>query len=159
MNRTDEDLRRKITLMMTFRMVIIITILGSAILIQLVSRTILPINPLYYLIFLTSFFTLVYSMTFNRTGRLEGLAYWQLTGDVVVITLLLYFTGGVKSPFSFLYILIVITGSILLYRRGALFIASISSIAYGTLIDLLFYGVIPYYDMQPTEILEVSNRL
>src|SRR5439155_25523734 len=102
---------------------------------------------------------LVYAMTFNQTTRLEGLAYWQLTGDVVVITILLYFTGGVKSPFSFLYILIVITGSILLYRRGALFIASISSIAYGTLIDLLFYGVIPYYDMQPTEILEISNRL
>lgn len=158
MARVDEDLRRKIIMMMTFRMVIIITLLGSAILIQLVSRAILPISPLYFLIFLTSFFTLIYSVAFNRTEKLELLAYFQFCGDVLVITLLLYFTGGVKSPFSFLYILVVITGSILLYRRGSLFIASISSICYGTLVDLLYYGVIPYYDYQPSEILEISNR-
>jgi len=159
MARVDEDLRRKIIMMMTFRMVIIITLLGSAILIQLVSRTILPINPLYFLIFLTSFFTLVYAVLFNRTQKLELLAYLQLCGDVLVLTLLLYFTGGVKSPFSFLYILVVITGSILLYRRGSLFIASISSICYGTLVDLLYLGLIPYYNYQPSEILEISNRL
>lgn len=146
-------------MMMTFRMVIIITLLGSAILIQLVSRTILPINPLYFLIFLTSFFTLIYSVAFSRTDKLELLAYFQLCGDVLVISLLLYFTGGIKSPFSFLYILVVITGSILLYRRGSLFVASISSIFYGTLVDLLYYGIIPYYDYQPSEILEISSRL
>lgn len=159
MTRVDEDLRRKIIMMMTFRMVIIITLLGSAILIQLVSRTILPINPLYFLIFLTSFFTLTYSVAFTRTKKMELLAYFQFSGDVLVITLLLYFTGGVKSPFSFLYILVVITGSILLYRRGSLFIASISSICYGALVDLLYYGLIPYYDYQPSEILEISSRL
>jgi two-component system sensor histidine kinase PilS (NtrC family) len=159
MARVDEDLKRKIIMMMTFRMVIIITLLGSAILIQLVSRTILPINPLYFLIFLTSFFTLTYSVAFNRTEKLELLAYFQFSGDVLVITLLLYFTGGVKSPFSFLYILVVITGSILLYRRGSLFIASISAICYGTLVDLLYYDIIPYYDYQPSEILEISTGL
>lgn len=145
--------------MMTLRMVIIITLLGSAILIQLVSRTILPINPLYFLIFLTSFFTLMYAIAYTKMRKLEILAYLQFTGDVLVITLLCYFTGGVKSPFSFLYILVVISSSILLYRRGSLFVASISSISYGMLADLLYLGVIPYYDYQPSEILEISSRL
>ena len=103
--RQDEELKQKIVMMMTFRMVIIITLLGSAILIQLVSRTILPINPLYFLIFLTSFFTLVSAVWFAKVQNLRVLAYLQLSGDVIVITLLLYFTGGVRSPFSFLYIL------------------------------------------------------
>ena len=156
MTRHDEELKRKIALMMTFRMVIIITLLGSAILIQLVSRTILPINPLYFLIFLTSFFTLVSAYAFGRVENLRLLAYLQLTGDVLVLTLLIYFTGGVRSPFSFLFILLIIAASIILYRRGSLYIASMSSILYGVLVELLYYNVLPYYDMQPSEISEIS---
>src|SRR3989304_2901958 len=114
MIRPDEDLKRKIISMMTFRMVITITLLGSAILIQLVSRTILPINPLYFLIFLTCFFTLVSAFAFNRMRNLRLMAYLQLTGDVLIITLLIYFTGGVRSSFTFMYVLVIITGSILL---------------------------------------------
>lgn len=159
MPRPDEELKRKIIMMMTFRMVIIITLLGSAILIQLVSRTILPINPLYFLIFLTSFFTLCSALAFRRLKNLKLLAYLQLTGDVIVITLLLYFTGGVRSPFSFLYILLIIAASILLYRRGSVYIASISTILYGNLVILSFYGIIPYYDLQPSEIVEISMSL
>lgn len=152
----DEELKRKIILMMTFRMVVIITLLGSAILIQLVSRTILPINPLYFLIFLTSFFTLMSALTFRKIENLRVLAYLQLSGDVLVVTLLIYFTGGVRSPFSFLYILLIIAASIILYRRGSLYIASASSILYGVLVDLLYYRLIPYYDMQPWEIAEIT---
>lgn len=156
---SNEDLKRKLIWMMTLRMVIIITLLGSAILIQLVSRTILPINPLYFLIFLTSLFTLGYAFFFNKIADLKLMAYLQLTGDILVISLLLYITGGVKSSFSFLFILIIISASILLYRRGSLFIASASSICYGLVVVLLQYGVIPYYDMDPHEIAEINYRL
>ena len=159
MMRADEELKRKIIMMMTMRMVIIITLLGSALLIQLVSRTILPINPLYFLIFLTSFFTLVYAFGFSQIKSLKLMAYLQLAGDVFVVTLLLYFTGGVNSPFSFLYILVIITSSILLYRRGSLIIATISSIAYGALVYSIYYGVLPYYDLHPSEVAEISDRL
>jgi two-component system, NtrC family, sensor histidine kinase PilS len=159
MLRPDEELKQKVVMMMTFRMVIIITLLGSAILIQLVSRTILPINPLYFLIFLTSFFTLVSALWFAQIRNLRVLAYLQLSGDVLVVTLLLYFTGGVRSPFSFLYILVIIAASIIVYRRGALYIAAISSILYGLLVDLLYLKTIPYYDLQPSEISEISVTL
>ncbi len=143
---------------MTFRMVIIISLLGSAILIQLVSRTILPINPLYFLIFLTCFLTILYGFGFSRINNLELMAYLQLTGDILVITLLLYFTGGVKSSFSFLYILAIITGSILLYRRGSLYIATVSGICYGSAVELLHSGIIPYYDLSAEEIAGITSR-
>ena len=144
---------------MTLRMVIIITLLGSAILIQLVSRTILPINPLYFLIFLTSLFTLFYAFLFYRVPDFKVLAYLQHSGDVLIITLLVYFTGGVKSSFSFLYTLAIISASILLYRRGSLYIASVSSISYGSLLVLLHYKVLPYYDLEPYEIASITYKL
>ncbi len=154
-----EDLKQKLIWLMTLRMVIIITLLGSAILIQLVSRTILPINPLYFLIFLTSVFTLFYAFIFNRVPDLKVLAYLQLSGDVLVITLLVYFTGGVKSSFSFLYTLVIISASILLYRRGSLYIASAASISYGSLLVFLHYKIFPYYDLEPYEIASITYKL
>ena len=159
MDNRQEDLRQKLIWLMTLRMVIIITLLGSAILIQLVSRTILPINPLYFLIFLTSLFTLFYAFLFNRTNNLTLLTYLQLSGDVLIITLLVYFTGGVKSSFSFLYTLIIISGSILLYRQGSLYIASIAGILYGALLVLLHHHILPYYDLEPYEIESITYKL
>ena len=94
---------------------------------------------------------------FSESWKTSGLlAYLQLSGDVLVVTLLIYFTGGVRSPFSFLYILLIIAASIILYRRGSLYIASITSIFYGVLVDLMYYQVLPYYDMQPWEISEIT---
>ncbi len=155
----EEDLKRKLVWLMTLRMVIIITLLGSAILIQLVSQTILPINPLYFLIFLTSLFTLLYAFLFGHISNKKTLAYLQLSGDVFVITLLVYFTGGVRSAFSFLYILTIITASILLYRKGSLYIATASGISYAILLTLLRSKFIPYYDSRPYEIEEIAHRL
>ena len=44
-------------------------------------------------------------------------------------------------------LVLVSSGSIILYKRGAYFIASISSIAYGTFLDLEYYGIIhPLYN-------------
>ena len=70
----------------------------------------------------------------------------QIAGDLLVETLLVYFTGGLDSPFSFLYLVSIITASMLLYRRGGLLAASGAVILYGVLVDLLFYGVLPLPD-------------
>jgi two-component system sensor histidine kinase PilS (NtrC family) len=61
----------------------------------------------------------------------------------VVETLLIYFTGGLDSPFSFLYLVSIITASMLLYRRGGLLTASGCVLLYAGLGDLLYYQVIP----------------
>ena len=62
---------------------------------------------------------------------------------MLVETLLVYFTGGLDSPFSFLYLVSIITASMLLYRRGGLLAARGAVILYGVLGDLMYYGVLP----------------
>ncbi|MGN6184284.1 MAG: two-component system sensor histidine kinase NtrB, partial [Thermoanaerobaculia bacterium] len=64
-------------------------------------------------------------------------------GDLAVESLLVYFTGGRDSPFSFIYLVSIITAAMLLYRRGGLLTASGASILYGVLVDLMYYNVIP----------------
>ena len=96
----------------------------------------------YFLIATIYFLTFFYIVFLKVLKKLSKLAYAQLLVDTIFITAIIYTTGGIESIFSFLYILTIINGSIILYRKGGLVIASSSSILYGLLLDLHYYDVI-----------------
>ena len=96
----------------------------------------------FLLIAAVYFLTFVYAIIFKFLKNLIWLAYTQLLADTVIVTAIIYLTGGIGSIFSFLYMLTIINGSIIVYRKGAMVIASSSSILYGLLLDLQYYGVI-----------------
>jgi len=66
--------------------------------------------------------------------------YLLLVWDISYVTVLLIITGGIVSPFSFLYLIVIIGVSTTLSRRESLLCASLCSILYGALIDLQYYG-------------------
>lgn len=68
---------------------------------------------------------------------LRTLAFAQIAGDVAFAGGLVYLTGGSDSLFTFLYLLAVVNGGILLSRQGAWFAAGLAFIAHGTLVTLL----------------------
>lgn len=70
----------------------------------------------------------------------SALTYGQIIWDVALVTLLLIFTGGVNSPYSFLYFLSIINASVFLARREAYYTASLCGILYGGIIDLQYFG-------------------
>ncbi len=76
-----------------------------------------------------------YFPQFNRS-----IIYLLLVWDIHYATVLLVITGGIISPYSFLYLIIIIGVSISLSRRESLLCASLCSILYGALIDLQFFG-------------------
>src|ERR1043165_9808006 len=125
------------------RVVVVTTLLLASLIIQFTVRELLPINYIY----LTA--GLAYALTLGYIGvgqvipsRRVNLMV-QIAGDLIVETLLVYFTGGLNSPFSFLYLVSIITASMLLFRRGGLLSASGAVILYGVLCDLMYYGVVP----------------
>jgi two-component system sensor histidine kinase PilS (NtrC family) len=130
-------------MLMAVRVVVVTTLLLAALIIQYTVRELLPINYLYTTAAITYGLTLVYIGVGKLvTSRKINLAV-QVAGDLVVETFLVYFTGGLDSPFSFLYLVSIITASMLLYRRGGLLGASGAVILYGALGDLMYYGVLP----------------
>ncbi len=80
-----------------------------------------------------------------RLLRTRPLLFLELAFDILLVTLLVYLSGGVASPFYFLYILPILVASIFLSRRETLATATLSFIAFGSLADLLYLGIIPYY--------------
>ncbi|HUR79629.1 MAG TPA: ATP-binding protein [Thermoanaerobaculia bacterium] len=130
-------------MLIAVRVVVVTTLLLAALIIQYTIREVLPIDYLYVAAGATYALTLLYiGLAFSVPSRTLNLAI-QTGGDLFVETLLVYFTGGLDSPFSFLYLVSVITASMLLYRRGGLLAASAASILYGVLVDLMYYNVLP----------------
>ena len=143
----EENYKKSLRFLIIFRVIIISLFLGMTIFIAIKSPG-FPIsqNVLYLLSFiiaLTYMFSVVYSLMLKFLDNLRVNIYLQLTVDVIVITLLVYLTGGVKSNYSVIYTLIIIYSVIFLGRKGGFIVASAASIAYGLLLDLEFYKLLP----------------
>src|SRR4030095_4702052 len=58
---------------------------------------------------------------------------------------LVYATGGPESPLSFLYLVVIITASILLFRRGGFFMAIGAWLLYALLLESIYFQVLPVF--------------
>lgn len=68
--------------------------------------------------------------------------YLQSIWDVLFVSVLLLFTGGINSPYSFLYLLSIMNAGLLLGRREAIYTASLCGILYGALVDFQYFGML-----------------
>ncbi len=105
-----------------------------------------PVLPLSIVLCTAYFLSLSYAL-FLRVGmRLSQLAWMQVVGDLFVVGGLLYATGGIESPLSFLYLFVVIETSVILPRSACYLAAAGASIIYGVLVDLEYFGMVtPIY--------------
>ncbi len=67
-------------------------------------------------------------------------AYIQFSGDLLLVTGLVYYFGGISSPFSILYLIVVIVASILLERRAGLSVATIAWVLYAATVVAIYFG-------------------
>jgi two-component system sensor histidine kinase PilS (NtrC family) len=140
-----EDLSGRLQNLMFLRVLFVSILLGASLFIQAKETKIYfgDIQTSHYLIIVAIYFlTFIYILFLKKGKDLTALAYIQLLVDTFFVTAIIYSTGGINSIFSFLYILTIINASIILYRKGGMTIASCSSILYGLLLDLHYFGVI-----------------
>ncbi|MRR56767.1 MAG: PAS domain S-box protein [Deltaproteobacteria bacterium] len=99
------------------------------------------VSGLTRLVVATCIFSILSLFVLKLTERFtRPLKYLQIIWDLGFVTLLLILTGGVNSPYSFLYMLCIISASILLSRRESLGAAGLCAILYGGVIVLHSYG-------------------
>lgn len=137
--------------LMFFRVLFTSLLLGSTIILQLAdnpSPLAKPLLVLYGLIagiFLLSFF---YAVILPRMKRGLIFASFQIGIDSIVVTLIIFVTGSFSSIFSFLYLVVIIYSSMLLYRGGTMVMAALCSIQYGIMVDLEYFGIINPYVLE-----------
>ena len=124
------------------RLVVISTLFLGILLIQVSSQKILPLRNYYGLILFSFGLTLLYLILYARQISPRVQSWIQLLGDIAVVTGIVYFTGGLYSPFSFLYLTVIAVAAMLM-RGGGLIFAGLSAVAYGLVVDLMVFEVLP----------------
>ncbi len=71
----------------------------------------------------------------NRLKRFVTFAYCQIFADSIFTSVIVYFTGGSNSIFTFIYFFPIISGGLLLFRRGSLSIAAFNTLCYGLILS------------------------
>ncbi len=125
------NLRRKLLWLIAIRAVISTVLLGSATVAQITAPGSFPVDPYFILIALTCGLTVLYAATLRQAERYRWLVDLQLGGDVLVISAFIYFTGGITSYFSSLYVLAIVAASTVQFRRGGVLVAGLSALLYG----------------------------
>ncbi len=132
------------------RVIVTTFLLGIAAFIQIKGSTQLPegfLFNIYTIIIVTYVLSIWYSLLQRWVRRIRTNIYIQAFCDVVVITVLVYVTGGVYSVYAVLYNLVIIYATLFLSKKGGFFVASAAGLLYGLLLDLEYYGILPAYGM------------
>jgi len=106
------------------------------------------LRPLFAVVGAVYAFSILWAVLHNHLLDWVPFAGLQLSIDVYLATLLIFFMGGMRSPFVVLYLVVVVAAGQMLTRRGAIYIAGLTVVCYG-LVGLAAYGSILLIDRLP----------
>lgn len=78
-------------------------------------------------------------------GRIRSLIDIQISADLVILTILLHFSGGPENPLFLFYIFHVIIASIMLSVWESYLEATLAIVLFGTLLVLESAGLVPHH--------------
>ena len=129
-----QTLRRRLAALITIRLVVATVLLGSAVVVQLREPDASSINPFFFLIGLTYAVSLGFIGSLRLVERFPWLTDIHFVIDAMLVSAVVFLTGGVQSFFTILYMLPIVAASSMQSRRGGLQVAGFSTI--------LFVGVV-----------------
>ena len=97
---------------------------------------------LYGIVGIIFFLSLCYLLLLPHVTRTNLFVCIQIGLDTILVTAIVFSTGGFSSIFSFCYLVVVIYSSMILLRNGCMIVAALCSIQYGIIINLEYYGII-----------------
>ena len=139
---TPPKMSRNVKGLMLGRVIILTLLLTITLFFQLSEKKyfFIPLtNKFYYFIGFFYLVTIVYAFFLRKIKNFYRFTFSQIVIDLLFITGLIFFTGGKESFFPIAYIFSIIASSMIFYRRGALFSASLSSLLFGLLLMFQLY--------------------
>jgi two-component system sensor histidine kinase PilS (NtrC family) len=137
--------KRNIRTLIIARLIIVTTLSVAAVVIQLSTVSFLPLESFYVLILASYALSLLYMALYRWNRRYRSQAFLQMVFDLLLISILVYVSGGLNGNMYFLYVFAISEASLILGSKAAYFSASLAAIFFGLLADCMFYGIIPYF--------------
>ncbi len=105
-----------------------------------------PVTSLYHLFIAFYLLSILYAAVVNRMPDLAFFSYLQFIVDAACIGLVLLFTGGSDSGFTWLFVFNILGAGYLLLLPGGLALASIDTVVYVGCLALSWSGMVPQLD-------------
>jgi signal transduction histidine kinase len=122
------------------------------------ARLVLQISVQDYALYAIAILLALYNMTallllnhFTRKRKeaprpaIKKLINFQMSADLLILTVLLHFSGGIENPFVFFFIFHMVIASILLSVRESYLQATFAILLFGLLVLLEYVQLIPHY--------------
>lgn len=126
------------------RLLIVTSILSAAFIIQYSTRTDFPL-PFLLTIIVVYGLSLIYFLLYLWGKFLVFQAYLQLIIDLLLITWLVYISGGMNTATYLLYIFAIGAAGLVISERATFLTAGLAAVLFGFLVDGTYFGLIPYY--------------
>jgi two-component system sensor histidine kinase PilS (NtrC family) len=138
----DIHLKRQLGWVLFLRVVVLTVLLGLTTLLETQEHQLIlpPLHYVLYFIVAIYLFTILSALILNRIFCFRPFAYFQVITDVLLASCLIIYTHSSQSVFLMIYFFPIISGAILLFRRGALLIAAVSSLCYGSILTAEYLG-------------------
>ena len=127
------------------RIIILTFLLGIELAIARLTPTPFPFRLFITVMVLWYTVSIFYVLLLSFWRELQVQSLLQIITDLVMVTLVVYVTGGMDSSLNFLYPLVIIVACILLPRVWAYLTAALAFILYGAVLELTFFEIIPSY--------------
>lgn len=137
--------KSQILWMILIRLIAVTSILVAVVIIQHSTTDFMPLIPFYLLVLLAYILSIIYIGLYRWGKRLDIQAGLQTGFDLLLITSLVYISGGLSGSLYLLYLVSIVGASIVLSNRAAYVTAGLSAVLFGLLVDGLYFGVIPYF--------------
>ncbi len=139
------------------RLLVITFVVALVLVLQEFNQLVVPTRYFAPLIVLWYTLAIVYGILLRWIPQARWHASLDVVVDLLMITGLVFATGGHESYFISLYLLAILISSILFTRKGAFIIAGLSFVLLGTLVVLTYYKTLPQIavSMPPLRTLQV----
>ena len=129
------------------RVLIITVLLGIELGIAQFTPATFPTRLFVDAILLAYTISAFYLVLLHLWRELKAQAVLQVITDLLLVSLLVYITGGVDSSLNFLYPLVIVVATILLPRAWAYLTSALAFLLYGTVLELCYFQIIPSYSV------------
>jgi len=140
------DIRRRVTYLMLFRLVLISLVLGTTIVLAWLSDfDLLTANSfgLFAIIGFTYLLTIIYAVALQRGADPFRLADVQIVFDLLITSSLVHLTGGAQSAYTFFFPLSIIGAATVRFRAGSLVVAATSFVLFIAISLLGYWEILP----------------
>jgi signal transduction histidine kinase len=147
----------RIGVYVNMRWLVVLGIIGCTLVASQVFHIGFPTLPVYIICAVIALYNLVLfrwtqSLQKEETGLVVKKAQTQgniqILIDLVTLTVLLHYTGGIENPFIFLYLAHTIAASAVLPKRQAYVLATLALFMITLVVSLEYIDVIPHVNLQ-----------